>query len=97
MDGSKLTVWFYGGICEKYALKADESKPGRVDVRVAVAAPMPAGQACAELAKRQTVTAELKQPLMGRAVTDLATGQPVPLESDPHVGPDPVGPEISGQ
>ncbi|MEV0531480.1 hypothetical protein [Kitasatospora sp. NPDC050463] len=97
VDASKLTVWFYGGICEKYALKVDESKPGRVDVRVAVAAPMPAGQACAELAKRQTVTAELKQPLMGRAVTDLATGQPVPLESDPHVGPDPAGPEISGQ
>ncbi|MFE2727760.1 hypothetical protein [Kitasatospora sp. NPDC059327] len=97
VDGSKLTVWFYGGICEKYALKADESKPGRVDVRVTVAAPMPAGQACAELAKRQTVTAELKQPLMGRAVTDLATGQPVPLESDPHVGPDPTGPEIGGK
>ncbi|MFD9595942.1 hypothetical protein ACFWA9_24795 [Kitasatospora sp. NPDC059973] len=99
VDGSKLTVWFYGGICEKYALKADESKPGRVDVRVTVAAPMPAGQACAELAKRQTVTADLKQPLMGRAVTDLATGQPVPLESDPHVGPDPAGPgpEIGGK
>ncbi|WP_329487321.1 hypothetical protein OG618_11865 [Kitasatospora sp. NBC_01246] len=99
VDGTKLTVWFYGGICEKYALKADESKPGRVDVRVTVAAPMPAGQACAELAKRQTVTADLKQPLMGRAVTDLATGQPVPLESDPHVGPDPAGPgpEIGGK
>ncbi|MGV9263689.1 hypothetical protein ACWDRR_03365 [Kitasatospora sp. NPDC003701] len=97
VDATKLTVWFYGGICEKYALKVDESKPGRVDVRVTVAAPMPAGQSCAELAKRQTVTAELKQPLTGRAVTDLATGQPVPLESDPHVGPDPAGPEISGQ
>ncbi|WP_406197859.1 hypothetical protein OH807_13045 [Kitasatospora sp. NBC_01560] len=97
VDGNRLTVWFYGGICERYALKADESKPGRVDVRVAVAAPVPAGQSCAELAKRQTVTADLKQPLAGRAVTDLATGQPVPLEADPHVGPDPATPDVSGR
>ncbi|MFC5662118.1 hypothetical protein ACFP3U_03875 [Kitasatospora misakiensis] len=96
VDGSKLTVWFYGGVCQRYALKADESKPGRVDVRVTTAAPVPAGQACAELAKRQTVTADLKQPLQGRAVTDLATGQAVPLEADPKIGPDPGGPEISG-
>ncbi|MFD0278420.1 hypothetical protein ACFVHB_31545 [Kitasatospora sp. NPDC127111] len=97
VDGNRLTVWFYGGVCERYALKADESKPGRVDVRVAVAAPVPAGQVCAELAKRQTVTAELKQPLAGRAVTDVATGQPVPLEGDPHVGPDPATPDVGGQ
>ncbi len=96
IDGNKLTVWFYGGVCQRYALKADESKPGRVDVRVTTAAPVPAGQACAELAKRQTVTADLKQPLQGRAVTDLATGEAVPLEADAKVGPDPGGPEISG-
>ncbi|MFJ8430120.1 hypothetical protein ACIQ9P_02335 [Kitasatospora sp. NPDC094019] len=96
VDGSKLTVWFYGGICQRYALKADESKPGRVDVRVTTAAPVPAGQACAELAKRQTVTADLKQPLQGRAVTDLATGQEVPLEADAKIGPDPVVPDIAG-
>ncbi|MFG3049711.1 hypothetical protein ACGFZP_01995 [Kitasatospora sp. NPDC048239] len=95
-DGSRLTVWFYGGICEKYALKADESHPGRVDIRVVIAAPIPAGQACNEIAKRQTVSADLKQPLMGRAVTDLSTGQPVPLEADPRIGPDPVGPEVAG-
>lgn len=97
VDGNKLTVWFYGGVCERYALKADESKPGRVDVKVTLAAPVPAGQVCAELAKRQTVSAELKQPLAGRAVTDLATGQPVPLEADPHVGPDPATPDVSGK
>ncbi|WP_406113982.1 hypothetical protein [Kitasatospora purpeofusca] len=96
VDGSKLTVWFYGGICQRYALKADESKPGRVDVRVTTAAPVPAGQACADLAKRQTVTADLKQPLQGRAVTDLATGQEVPLEADAKIGPDPVVPDIPG-
>ncbi|MFB7613934.1 hypothetical protein [Kitasatospora sp. NPDC056181] len=96
-DGNKLTVWFYGGVCERYALKADESKPGRVDVRVTLAAPVPAGQACAELAKRQTVSVDLKQPLAGRGVSDLATGQEVPLETDPHVGPDPATPDVSGR
>nr|BEK65427.1 hypothetical protein KPHV_26540 [Kitasatospora purpeofusca] len=96
VDGTKLTVWFYGGICQRYALKADESKPGRVDVRVTTAAPVPAGQACADLAKRQTVTADLKQPLQGRAVTDLATGQEVPLEADAKIGPDPVVPDVPG-
>ncbi|MDY0816685.1 hypothetical protein [Kitasatospora purpeofusca] len=96
VDGNKLTVWFYGGICQRYALKADESKPGRVDVRVTTAAPVPAGQACADLAKRQTVTADLKQPLQGRAVTDLSTGQEVPLEADAKIGPDPVVPDIPG-
>ncbi|KOV26134.1 hypothetical protein ADK60_21780 [Streptomyces sp. XY431] len=96
VDGNKLTVWFYGGICQRYALKADESKPGRVDVRVTTATPIPAGQACADLAKRQTVTADLKQPLQGRAVTDLTTGQEVPLEADAKIGPDPVVPDIPG-
>ncbi|MER7706202.1 hypothetical protein ABTX81_25320 [Kitasatospora sp. NPDC097605] len=94
-DGSRLTVWFYGGVCQRYALKADESKPGRVDVRV-TAAPAPAGQDCVALAQRQTVTADLKQPLRGRTVTDLATGQEVPLEADPKIGPDPVVPDVPG-
>ncbi len=96
VDGNKLTVWFYGGICQRYALKADESKAGRVDIRVTTAAPVPAGQACADLAKRQTVAADLKQPLQGRAVTDVATGQEVPLEADAKIGPDPVVPDVPG-
>ncbi|MFB7471152.1 hypothetical protein [Kitasatospora sp. NPDC056184] len=95
VDGKRLTVWFYGGVCERYALKADESKPGRVDVRVTTA-PVPAGQDCIAVAKRQTVAADLKQPLQGRTVTDLATGQEVPLEADPKVGPDPAAPDIPG-
>ncbi|WP_380284802.1 hypothetical protein [Kitasatospora purpeofusca] len=95
-DGSHLTVWFYGGVCERYALKADESKPGRVDIRVTTAAPVPAGQDCIAVAERQTVAADLKQPLQGRAVTDLATGREVPLEADPQIGPDPAAPDIPG-
>ncbi|MCG6493225.1 hypothetical protein [Kitasatospora sp. A2-31] len=99
VDGNRLTVWFYGGICERYALKADESKPGRVDVRVTLAAPMPAGQSCAELAKRQTVAADLKQPLAGRTVFDASNGQAVPLETDAAAGPNPdgAGPDVAGR
>ncbi|MQS11917.1 hypothetical protein F7Q99_06325 [Streptomyces kaniharaensis] len=98
VDGTNhLTVYFYGGVCQKYALKADESHPGRVDVAVVVAAPVPSGQVCSELAKRQTVTADLRQPLAGRTVTDLSSGHEIPLDSDPHMGPDPVSPDIAGQ
>ncbi|GAA2832061.1 hypothetical protein RMN57_12085 [Kitasatospora sp. CM 4170] len=99
VDGNRLTVWFYGGVCERYALKADESKPGRVDVRVTLAAPVPAGQSCAELARRQTVAADLKQPLTGRTVFDASNGQAVPLETDAAAGPNPdgAGPDVAGR
>ncbi|MGW6913997.1 hypothetical protein ACWGB8_09275 [Kitasatospora sp. NPDC054939] len=101
-DGKRLTIRFYGGICEKYGLKADESKPGRVDIRVVVTEPLAPGQSCAAVAKLQTVSTELKQPLMGRAVTDLGTGQLVPLATDPYVGPNPeqpgsAAPDTSGK
>ncbi|MFF8768831.1 hypothetical protein [Kitasatospora sp. NPDC015120] len=96
VDGTRLTVWFYGGVCQRYALKADESKPGRVDIRVTTAAPVPAGEDCVALAQRQTVAAELKEPLRGRTVTDVATGQEVPLEADPQAGPDPAAPDVPG-
>ncbi|MFJ2190447.1 hypothetical protein ACIOJE_21320 [Kitasatospora sp. NPDC087861] len=98
VDGSnRLTVYFFGGVCQQYALKADESHPGRVDVRIVVAAPMPPGQVCNALAKRQTVSADLRSPLTGRTVTDQSSGQNVPLEADPHMGPDPVTPDVAGQ
>ncbi|MCX5213369.1 hypothetical protein OG689_29585 [Kitasatospora sp. NBC_00240] len=87
LSGNRLTVLFYGGICEKYGLKADESQPGRVTVRIVVAAPMPSGTACAAVAKRQAVTTDLKGPLMGRAVVDAATGAEVPLEAEVAGGP----------
>ncbi|MEU8514219.1 hypothetical protein AB0C76_21895 [Kitasatospora sp. NPDC048722] len=94
VDGSnKLTVYFYGGVCQQYALKADESHPGQVDVKVVVAAPVKSGQVCSELAKRQTVTADLRAPLAGRTVNDLSTGNAIPLDADPHAGPDPVSPD----
>ncbi|WP_371516711.1 hypothetical protein [Kitasatospora sp. NBC_01300] len=98
VDGSNgLTVYFFGGVCQKYALKADESHAGRVDVRIVVAAPVQPGQVCNALAKRQSVSADLRSPLAGRTVTDQSSGQNVPLEADPHMGPDPVTPDVAGQ
>jgi len=87
VQGNTLTVWFYGGVCEKYGLKVDESKPGEVDVRVVVAEPAPRGKECPALAKRETVTAQLEHPLAGRKVIDLGTGQQVPLDPGPAGGP----------
>ena len=90
VSGNRLTVWFYGGICEKYGLKVDEGTAGRVGVRIVVTTPVPPGQACAAIAQRQSVTAELAKPLMGRTVLDTDRGAEVPLESDYHGGPDPA-------
>ncbi|MEU9074278.1 hypothetical protein ACFYUY_05965 [Kitasatospora sp. NPDC004745] len=95
--GTKLTVYFFGGVCQQYGLKADESHPGRVDVRVVVAAPMTPGQVCNALAKRQSVSTDLRSPLTGRTVTDQSSGQEVPLDADPHIGPDPVTPDVAGR
>ncbi len=86
-DGNRLTVWFYGGICEKYGLKVDESRAGQVGIRFVATSTMAPGQACAAVAMKQSVTAELAKPLMGRAVLDTARGTEVPLEADPHVAP----------
>ncbi|MFJ8474763.1 hypothetical protein [Kitasatospora sp. NPDC094011] len=92
--GTKLTVYFFGGVCTKYALKADESQSGQVDVVVVPGPPaVQPGQVCTALAKRQAVSADLRSPLAGRTVVDRTSGQEVPLEGDAHMGPDPVTPD----
>ncbi|MDH6129352.1 hypothetical protein [Kitasatospora sp. GP82] len=83
----QLTVWFYSGVCDKYGLKADESKQGEVDVRVVVTQTAPRGQECPALAKRNSVTAKLSQPLAGRKVVDIATGQTLSMDPPPIGGP----------
>ncbi|MFJ6773515.1 hypothetical protein ACIQOV_21600, partial [Kitasatospora sp. NPDC091257] len=55
------------------------------------------GQVCNALAKRQSVSADLRSPLAGRTVVDRTSGQELPLEGDPHMGPDPVGPDVAGR
>ncbi|MFJ8627384.1 hypothetical protein ACIRD3_31705 [Kitasatospora sp. NPDC093550] len=99
VDGTtKLTVYFFGGVCTQYALKADESQPGRVGVTVVAGPPtVGPGQVCNALAKRQSVSADLRSPLTGRTVVDRTSGQEVPLDADPHAGPDPVTPDVAGQ
>ncbi|MGW3230629.1 hypothetical protein [Kitasatospora sp. NPDC001095] len=99
VDGTTtLTVYFFGGVCTTYALKADESQPGRVDVLVVPGPPtVQPGQVCNALAKRQSVSTDLRSPLAGRTVVDRTSGQEVPLEGDPHIGPDPVSPDVAGR
>ncbi|MFJ9519744.1 hypothetical protein ACIRPK_15955 [Kitasatospora sp. NPDC101801] len=87
VDGLRLAVTFYGGICEKYGLKLDESKPGTVLAKVVVTQPQQAGTECVALAKQQEVSADLKTPLGGRTVFDQTTNQELPRSQ----GPDPVG------
>ncbi|MFF7631857.1 hypothetical protein ACFZB9_01700 [Kitasatospora sp. NPDC008050] len=84
--GNQLTVFFFGGVCDKYGLKADESKAGQVTVQVVITQKPPAGQICPDLVKQQSVTTDLAQPLQGRKVVS-ATGADVPLESVPNGGP----------
>ncbi|MFD5468301.1 hypothetical protein ACFWIQ_36645 [Kitasatospora sp. NPDC127059] len=94
VDGNKLTVYFFGGVCTKYALKADESQQGQVGVQVVPGPPaVQPGQVCTALAKRQSVSADLRSPLAGRTVVDRSSNQDVPLEGDSHMGPDPVTPD----
>ncbi|WP_371496654.1 hypothetical protein OG871_11780 [Kitasatospora sp. NBC_00374] len=85
--GTKLVVTFYGGICDRYGLKAEEATPGVIRVRVVVTEPAPKGQACAALAKPTEVSAQLDKPFHGEAVLDLATGEQVQPNGDPAGGP----------
>ncbi|WP_035850110.1 hypothetical protein [Kitasatospora azatica] len=86
-QNNQLTVFFFGGTCDKYGLKLNETKPGQVGVDVVITVPAKVGQMCPALVKRQSVTADLSQPLQGRTVINLRDGSDVPLESVPNGGP----------
>ncbi|MFJ1702217.1 hypothetical protein [Kitasatospora sp. NPDC088346] len=81
--GTKLVVSFYGGVCDRYGLKAEEATPGVIRVRVVITEPAPKGQACAALAKPTDVSAQLDKPYHGEAVLDLATGEQVQPVGEP--------------
>ncbi|MER5638596.1 hypothetical protein ABT095_16735 [Kitasatospora sp. NPDC002227] len=85
--GDMLTVYFYGGTCEEYGLKADESQQGKVLVRVVVTKPAAPGKVCSHLVKKNNVAAQLSHPLQGRAVVDQATGETLTLDAGPAGGP----------
>ncbi|MFF4648931.1 hypothetical protein [Streptomyces sp. NPDC001380] len=88
-DGNRLSVWFWAGVCQKFALRADESRDGVVAVRVVVAEPAPPGQVCPMIAKYQRVEAVLQRPVGDRSVVDAATGRPLPHGSALPVLPRP--------
>ncbi|MEU6345122.1 hypothetical protein ABZ883_29705 [Streptomyces sp. NPDC046977] len=76
VEGSKLTLRFWGGVCSSYAASADGS--GRaVKVRVTSVETNPGG-ACIMIAKKFTRTVPLDAPLGDRKVVDLSDGSTVP-------------------
>ncbi|MFF3563144.1 hypothetical protein ACFYXS_24165 [Streptomyces sp. NPDC002574] len=76
VEGSKLTLRFWGGVCSSYAATADGS--GRVvEVRVTSVEKNP-GAVCIMIAKKFTRTVPLDRPLGDRKVVDLSDGSTVP-------------------
>ncbi|MFD9129276.1 hypothetical protein [Kitasatospora sp. NPDC059571] len=86
-NGTELTVYFFGGVCDKYGLRADESMTGQVRVRVVIAKTADPGKECPRLVKQESVTAQLSKPLDGRKVVDLASGTTLGLSGDMPGGP----------
>ncbi|MDJ0461382.1 hypothetical protein [Streptomyces sp. H27-C3] len=75
VDGRKLKVHFWGGVCSDYAAKASEVD-GMVEVRVTEPKPDPK-KACIMIAKELTETVTLDKPLADRKVVD-EQGKAVP-------------------
>lgn len=93
-NGDQLTVKFYAGICEKYGLDADQSKPGEVLVRIVVTTPAPSGRPCPMVITEQSVSANLGSPLDQRSVIDASTGKALPqldaASGVKHYSPGPI-------
>ncbi|MBC3842029.1 hypothetical protein GXW82_23100 [Streptacidiphilus sp. 4-A2] len=83
VNGDKLSVYFYAGICDSYGLHADESTPGRVQVTVVVTVTPKPGRSCPMLVREQQADATLTSPLDGRAVVDTGTDKQLPQLSMP--------------
>ncbi|MEV3990811.1 hypothetical protein AB0J57_18065 [Streptomyces sp. NPDC049837] len=76
LDGKILTARFWGGVCSKYTVKAEESGT-QVKLSV-IETPIEPGRVCILIAKELTATATLDQPLGDRHVVDAASGERVP-------------------
>ncbi|MEY9963648.1 hypothetical protein ABIA33_001681 [Streptacidiphilus sp. MAP12-16] len=79
--GTTLTVYFFGGVCQKFGLKADQSTQGQVRVTVIVTQWPKPGQLCPALIRQQAVSTDLGSPLNGRSVVDTVSGKVLPLEN----------------
>ncbi|MEU9119206.1 hypothetical protein AB0C96_04990 [Streptomyces sp. NPDC048506] len=76
--GKRLTVHFWGGVCSVYSVSAEQSA-STVKVEVVGRDKNP-GQICVKIAKEFTRTVALQEPLDGRKVIDVSTGQAVPKQ-----------------
>ncbi|GAA4996265.1 hypothetical protein GCM10025734_27790 [Kitasatospora paranensis] len=86
-DGTHLTVYFFGGVCDQYGLRADESVTGQVRVQVVITKPAGPGKACPQLVKQESVSTQLARPLDGRKVVDLGSGTTLGVTGDMPGGP----------
>ncbi|MEV4555864.1 hypothetical protein AB0K51_02565 [Kitasatospora sp. NPDC049285] len=84
---TRLTVFFFAGVCDKYGLKVEEDTPPVLKVRVVITETAPRGQACPQIIKGQQVTATLSKPVTSGGVVDLATGEQLPPATDAVGGP----------
>lgn len=71
-----LTVWFTGGVCSRYTVRAEETAT-QVKVRL-YETPIELDRACIALGVDLSDTVTLKAPLGDRKVVDAVTGEPVP-------------------
>lgn len=76
LDGKILTARFWGGVCSKYTVEAEESGT-QVKLKV-VETPIEPGRVCILIAKELTGTVTLDQPVGDRQVVDAASGERVP-------------------
>ncbi|MFI1796030.1 hypothetical protein ACH427_01535 [Streptomyces sp. NPDC020379] len=75
-DGTKLVLHFWGGVCDTYAVSAEQSSDA-VTVKVTGTEKQP-GRMCVMMAERFDRTVTLDRPLDGRKVVDAVTGETVP-------------------
>jgi hypothetical protein len=75
VDGKKLVLHFWGGVCSDYAASAEQSEAA-VTVKVIGTEKHP-GQKCVLIAKRFDETVTLDEPLGDRKVVDATTGETV--------------------
>ncbi|KNB52756.1 hypothetical protein [Streptomyces caatingaensis] len=75
-DGKRLTLRFWGGMCSDYAASAVQSAAA-VTVKVTGTEREP-GRPCVLAAREYDRNVALEEPLDGRKVVDVLTGEPVP-------------------
>ncbi|GAA2078899.1 membrane protein [Streptomyces albiaxialis] len=76
-DGKKLKLTFWGGVCDTYEAKADESG-SKVKITLTSKPKDPEKKVCVKIAKRMTTEVTLDKALGDRKVVDARDGDVVP-------------------